>query len=73
MDLKGLPRLSFDPFSIDVSDILFEKRGVVQLRGSVSECKGDYRTALVKRRTGGMLWFGAIAYVLATILGRVEV
>ena len=31
MDLEGLPRLGFDPFSIDVSYILLEKRRIVQL------------------------------------------
>ena len=33
MDLEGLPRLGFDPFSIDVSYILLEERRIVQLAG----------------------------------------
>ena len=33
MDLKGLPRLGFDPFSVDISYVLLEERRIVQLAG----------------------------------------
>ena len=32
MDVKSLAGLCFDPFTVDVGDILFEKRWVVELK-----------------------------------------
>ena len=72
VDLEGLPRLGSDPFSIDVSYVLFEKRWVVQLVGHVSKQQKAARVVSRAGRTDGMLWFGAMAYVLTTILGREE-
>lgn len=72
MDLERLPRLGFDPFSIDVGYILLEERWVVQLAGHISKYKKAFGIAFEAGRTGGMLWFGAMAYVLASILGREE-
>ena len=72
MDLKGLPGLGFDPFTIDVSYILLEERRIFQLAGNVSKCNRPLRKVSRAGRTGGMLWFGAMAYVLAIILGRLE-
>ena len=72
MDLKCLPRLGFDPFSIDVGDILLEKRRIVQLVGHVSTSNAAFMVVFKAGQTAGMLWFGAIAYVLASILGRGE-
>ena len=40
MDLKGLPRLGFDPFSVDVSYVLLEERMVVQLAGRSAKVAG---------------------------------
>ncbi len=72
MDLEGLSRLGFDPFSIDVGHILFEKRWVIQLAVHISRFYKAVKAVLKAGRTGGMLWFGAMAYVLARILGSEE-
>lgn len=72
MHLESLPRLGFDPFSVNVSYVLLEKRWVVQLARQVSKYEKSLRVVFKARRTGGMLWFGAMAYVLASIVGREE-
>ena len=37
MDLEGLPRLGFDPFSIDVNYVLLEERRIIQLAEGISK------------------------------------
>lgn len=56
MDLKGLPGLGFDPFSIDVGYILFEKRWVIQLAGHISKYKKASR--VVSRQDERMVCSG---------------
>lgn len=55
VNLEGLPRLGFDPFSIDVGDILLEERRVIKLVESVSKCKKANSVVFGMGRTGGML------------------
>ena len=57
MDLKGLPRLGFDPFSIDVSYVLLEERRVVQLAGRLAKVTG-YQYGLWGRanRRYALIW-----------------
>ena len=54
MDLEGLPRLGFDPFSIDVSYVLLEERRIVQLAGRSAKAT-RYKYGFGAGRTGGML------------------
>ena len=51
---------------------MLEKRWVIQLAGCISKYSQALRVVSEARRTGGMLWFGAMAYVLGSILGRKE-
>lgn len=72
MDVEDLAGLGFDPFTIDVGYILLEQRWIVQLAGQISKCRQALRVVPKIERTGGMLWFGAMAYVLVMILGKEE-
>ena len=40
MDLEGLPRLGFDPFSIDVNYVLLEERRIVELAWRSAKATG---------------------------------
>lgn len=55
MNVECLPRLGFDPFSVDVSYILLEQRRVAQLAENVSEWNKALGVGLGAGRTGGML------------------
>lgn len=54
-DVEGLPRLGFDPFSIDVGYILLEERWVVQLAEHVSKYGTASRVVFKAERTCGIL------------------
>lgn len=51
MDLEGLPRLGFDPFSIDISYVLLEERRIVQLAAKSANATG-YKYGLWGRANG---------------------
>ena len=57
IDLEGLPRLGFDPFSIDVRYVLLEERRIVQLAERSAEATG-YKYGLWGRANGryALVW-----------------
>ena len=57
MDLEGLPRPGFDPFSIDVSYFLLEERRIVQLAGRSAKAI-RYKCGLWGRANGryALIW-----------------
>ena len=55
MDLEGLSRLGFDPFSINVGYILLEERWVIQLPERISICRKTPRMVTKAVRTRGMV------------------
>ena len=57
MDLEGLPRLGFDPFSIDVSYVLLEERRIVELAGRSAKAI-RYKCGLWGRANGryALIW-----------------
>lgn len=54
MDLEGLARLGFDPFSVDVGHILLKKILVVQLAEHVNIHHKTSKMVFKAGRTGGM-------------------